>query len=721
MTGILFPDFARSFGAGEALRQNEQQNAFQMDRARRADEADALDRETGQHFGAAIQGDKGAQARVMTNPKYALPLLQYLDKADSGARARLKEQFEATGKAAAGILALPDADQPAAYEAIYQQLTQQGYKINLPPRWSPALKGQLQSYAVQVPEYLKMLGDQPQPMGAPGGFTGQVAKDESGGNYNIPNAKGSGAYGKYQFMPETWASVAQANPQLNLPMNMRQATPQQQEAAMEAFTRSNGQALTQAGQPATPANLYLAHRFGVGGASKFLSASDDTPIAALFPPIWIQQNPDLNTTVGQFKRSVQGRYGGIPAGREVDIANNAAPMPQPPGGMAVPGTPAQMPGGPPGLAQGSDMPAADANGTPLPPQAPQQEVFEINSWLSKAMPGAKPMGIKGKPVRDSQGLLMILKPDGTTGWVDVPKPQQPPSGYQPNPAGGLQPIPGGPADKKTGGPFAGTGMDAQSMNILLTGDPASPEYALAFSHLSKPRTTIDDQGRPVTIQPMDLSAVRKPAGVAAAPAPAGGGTTTALPGGGTVTVGDAVAPKGPSAKEISDLRTARTEAQTIITALEDFRKEFTNADPVTRGKSALGMTTGLNTAYNVSALLAKGEALFNLGVLNGPDLDIIRRTLPDPSTLKGAGTNPNDMSAAVDKVINILNTRLSSKEKQLGITPEATGGAKPGQTYMGPDNRPISWNEIEATAKNRGITPDEVIGKLGLKPDGAPR
>ena len=673
MAGIIFPDFAKSIGGAMQLRQQEQQNAFQMDRMRRADEAEALDRETGQHFGAAIQGDKGAQARVMTNPKYALPLLQYLDKADSGARSRLKEQFEATGKAAAGILALPEADQPAAYEATYQALTQQGYKINLPPRWSPALKGQLQAFAVQVPEYLKMLGDQPLPMGGAPGAGGDrsanaIAGIESGGRYDAvgppANEKGQRAYGKYQIMDFNVGPWTQEV--LGKPMTPQEfiANPQAQDAVFKA---KFGQYVQKHGSPEAASRAWFA---GEGGMN----------------------NPGAKDVLGT---SVQG-YGQKFAQAYGDGATAA----------------------PPGIAMGDAQPRADANGTPLPPQAPQQEVFEINTWLSKAMPGARPMGVKGKPVRDSQGLLMIQKPDGTVGWVDVPKPQQPPSGYQPSPAGGLQPIPGGPADKKTGGPFAGTGMDAQSMNILLTGDPASPEYALAFSHLSKPRTTIDDQGRPVTIQPMDLSAVRKPSGMATAPAVGSGGTTTALPGGGTVTVGDAVAPKGPSQKEISDLRTARTEAQTIITALEDFRREFKGADPLTRGKSALGMTTGLNTAYNVSALLAKGEALFNLGVLNGPDLDIIRRTLPDPSTLKGAGTNPDDMSAAVDKVINILNTRLSSKEKQLGITPEGQQGkAKPG-TYMGPDQRPINWPEIEATAKNRGISTDEVINKLGLTPSG---
>jgi hypothetical protein len=134
-----------------------------------------------------------------------------------------------------------------------------------------------------------------------------------------------------------------------------------------------------------------------------------------------------------------------------------------------------------------------------------------------------------------------------------------------------------------------------------------------------------------------------------------------------------------------------------------------------------GATTGLNTSYNVAALLAKGEALFNLGVLNGPDLDIIRRTLPDPSTLRGGAASSKAVDAAVDKVINVIKTKVEAREKQLGIGQQGASPAAPSAnkgTYIGPNNTPISWEEIQATAKNRGISTDEVIGALGLKPTG---
>ena len=172
---------------------------------------------------------------------------------------------------------------------------------------------------------------------------------------------------------------------------------------------------------------------------------------------------------------------------------------------------------------------------------------------------------------------------------------------------------------------------------------------------------------------------------------------------------------------MAKLRNARAEAEKITAAANDFKSEWAKASVSDRARALAGANTPLNAAYNNFALLAKGDALFQLGVLNGPDLEIIRRTIPDPSTGKSIMTTENDVTSSVDKVLNILNTGISATEKQLNITqPQqkpAPQGATKG-TYTGPDNKPISWQEIEATAKNRGMSADEVIGRLGLKPTG---
>ena len=696
MSGILFPDLAAAFGAAEATSASKAQRDYINE-----------DRETGKYFGAALKGDPDAQARVMTNPRYASALSSQLERIEVGKRARVKEDADYITTSGMAILNAPADQQPGLYARVRQEAAAKGRDVSTwPTQYDPSWVKFNVDKAMPVSEYYKRNGEgvqyvEPGGGGAtPGGFTGQVAKDESGGNYNIPNAKGSGAYGKYQFMPDTWASVSQANPQLNLPMNMRQATPQQQEAAMEAFTRSNGQALVQAGQPATPANLYLAHRFGTQGATKFLSTPDNTPIAQVFPANWIQQNPDLNTTVGQFKRSVQSRYGGMPVGREVDIATNAAPMPEPPPGMAVPGNPAPMPGGPsgapPGMAVGDTQPPrADASGNALPPQG--QEIPREATKGVQLPPGYKIGTQGGKIFSPVPGYIQVMPPGGGAPILwPVPKASEAaPAGYRYAPDGRtLQVIPGGPADKPQGsGPFTGKSPEAEGLNMLVATGVLTARQA---AELAAGKTVTDPETKQTIFMtpsgifgqtpgqaPQPLagptpgmaapqggapmpSAGGSPGGVPA-PAPANSG---AIPLTGTKTTGQ------PSATEMANLRSARVELEKIATAAERFKTEWKNASLVERARTLSGAPTPLASSYYNFALLAKGDALYKLGVLNGPDLTIIQKTLADPSTWKSLMASDADVIGGVDQAMNIVNTGVSATERQFGIAP-AQGAPKP--------------------------------------------
>lgn len=264
--------------------------------------------------------------------------------------------------------------------------------------------------------------------------------------------------------------------------------------------------------------------------------------------------------------------------------------------------------------------------------------------------------------------------------------------------------------KEKAGPFAGNSMDAQARNIVLQGDPSSPQYAAAYAHIAEAKTTFDPAtGRPVTVAP-DMRWARPPAGMQGAPPPQNGqaGGVTNLPNGQTVTFVDG--PTRATKEDLQKYKQAQIEADTLLGALADYKTTFKNASTTQRLGSITGANTPLNTSYNNAALMAKGEALYNLGVLNGPDLDIIRRTLADPSTFKSLGVSSDDLNESIGKVENIIKRSLAKRAEVIGITPpQAEGPQGQGNPLLDEARRAIAAgaprDAVAARLKERGIDP----------------
>lgn len=156
-----------------------------------------------------------------------------------------------------------------------------------------------------------------------GGYEGGTEKDGM-----VPNRLGSGAFGPGQIMEGTWADIRKAHPELNLPADRTAASRAQHISAFNAFTIDNASALQAANLPATPANLYLAHRFGAKGAEQVLKANPATPLASILPADWFTKNPDMNgQTAGSFIQLAQARMAGvtqIPGVTNVAVPSNIA-------------------------------------------------------------------------------------------------------------------------------------------------------------------------------------------------------------------------------------------------------------------------------------------------------------------------------------------------------------------------------------------------------------
>lgn len=77
----------------------------------------------------------------------------------------------------------------------------------------------------------------------PGDFLACVRNRESGGDYGIYNAGGSGAAGAYQFLPGTWNSIAASTGRSDLVgVDPAQASPGDQDAMAQALYAQQGAA-----------------------------------------------------------------------------------------------------------------------------------------------------------------------------------------------------------------------------------------------------------------------------------------------------------------------------------------------------------------------------------------------------------------------------------------------------------------------------------------------
>ncbi len=121
--------------------------------------------------------------------------------------------------------------------------------------------------------------------------------------------------------------------------------------------------------------------------------------------------------------------------------------------------------------------------------------------------------MKGWELANRQGPAPVAALDLTTGkvaFVDANELRRNPGRYAP------------PDQAKSGMPFSGNGLDAQNLNILLTGDPSSPVYHAAYTHMARPKSQVDMQtGQVITTSP-DMSPFRAPMLSGETPGQAGG-------------------------------------------------------------------------------------------------------------------------------------------------------------------------------------------------------
>lgn len=148
---------------------------------------------------------------------------------------------------------------------------------------------------------------------------GRTISLESGGKADAKNPRSS-ATGAAQFISDTWLRVAgQYAPQQVAGKSRAEILEMRKDPAMaklmaEAYAKENARFLFQSGLPVTEETVYMAHRFGPGGAAKILRAPPETQLASLVSPQVLQANPDLRgKSVADLSASHARRAGEQPA------------------------------------------------------------------------------------------------------------------------------------------------------------------------------------------------------------------------------------------------------------------------------------------------------------------------------------------------------------------------------------------------------------------------
>ena len=243
---------------------------------------------------------------------------------------------------------------------------------------------------------------------------------ETGGR-NIANTSGtSDASGYWQITSPTWAGIRAANPGLNLPQNVGDATQEQQAAGYRWLTGQNVDALTKAGLPVNDKNVFMGSFLGGGGATKFLTAMNQNPSATaadLFPQE-AAANRNVFYTNGK-PNSLQSVYDSMT--KTFGTGNTTGFGPN-----AVPGTTLNAAGGPTSptaapTSPASAPPAASATpaaGTTLPGFQPGSPANKMAQNALKTLGGGGGGGDEPQPpplqMAQSQavGGPMMMRPGG---------------------------------------------------------------------------------------------------------------------------------------------------------------------------------------------------------------------------------------------------------------------------------------------------------------------
>lgn len=182
---------------------------------------------------------------------------------------------------------------------------------------------------------------------------------------------------------------------------------------------------------------------------------------------------------------------------------------------------------------------------------------------------------------------------------------------------------------------------------------------------------------------------------------------------------------------------ALTQVGPVLSALDRYEqaaRQYMTHNPVGRVAGAFGLPSGMDREIGQlqsmqSAVLLSIKNLAELGVLNGPDQQIVTDMIGDPLSMQASIRNPEFTLARIAEARRFIEDKVNAISSMYGVEPPASGpagappAATPAQTGVGPlrtgyqpmsgptPNKP-AWQRRADELKASGMSPDEIAATL---------
>lgn len=294
-----------------------------------------------------------------------------------------------------------------------------------------------------------------------------------------------------------------------------------------------------------------------------------------------------------------------------------------------------------------------------PTRMPWEQALQLygENWSAK---WTTPQDLEPPPTRnrDYDGETIQEEFDKVTGtWKEYGRRPQ----FEPR-----QP----PAPAGNDGTFQGTSMDAQSWNIILTGDPGTAEYHAAYNMLFEQPKMVQTENGIMPVMPAIPQTVRPPSGTGVMPSDQ---STVGQP-----TAGPPIPGTQPGLTPGQRTEYSKKTAQldNLSVSLNTYRALLDEQGASMLG--AIGVPTSgnrqLKSAY--TNLLIEMKNLFELGALSGPDYDLMTSSVTDPNSMTGVSLGVEGLKPQLDQIDAKLQAARNIVESQYGKTKQTgkTGG-----------------------------------------------